>query len=152
MINPMNYPLLVLAITFLILRVSAKAGSRLAASFEPIREDFGIIQGATLTLFGLLLGFTFSMAVTRYDQRKLREAEEANAIGTEYRRAELLSPSDAENVQALLRQYLQQRILFYRTRDGERLQQIDAASTQLQTRLWASVRGPSVAEQTPLKL
>jgi hypothetical protein len=36
------------------------------------REDFGVIQAATLTLLALVIGFTFSMALNRYDQRKLR--------------------------------------------------------------------------------
>ena len=35
-----------------------------------VRDDFGIIQGATLTLLGLIIGFTFSMALNRYEQRK----------------------------------------------------------------------------------
>jgi hypothetical protein len=47
-----------------------------------------------LTLLALIIGFSFSMAVTRYDQRKNTE-QEANAIGTEYVRADLLSPVDA---------------------------------------------------------
>jgi hypothetical protein len=47
------------------------------------REDFGVILAATLTLLGLIIGFSFSMAVGRYDQRKNYQEEEANAIGTE---------------------------------------------------------------------
>ena len=47
-------------------------------------EDFGIILAAALTLLGLIISFTFSMAVNRYDQRKNYEEAEANAIGTEY--------------------------------------------------------------------
>ena len=48
------------------------------------REDFNVIQGVTLTLLGLIIGFTFSMAIGRYDQRKVLEEAEANAIGTAY--------------------------------------------------------------------
>ncbi len=51
------------------------------------RDDFGVVQTATLTLLALLIGFTFSMATTRYDLRKNYEEAEANAIGTEYVRA-----------------------------------------------------------------
>jgi hypothetical protein len=43
-----------------------------------------------LTLLALIIGFSFSMAVSRYDQRKSYEEAEANAIGTEYARADLL--------------------------------------------------------------
>ena len=78
-----------------------------------VREDFGVILAATLTLLGLIIGFTFSMAVNRYDQRKNYEEAEANAIGTEYVRADLLPAADAAKVRALLRNYLDQRVLFY---------------------------------------
>lgn len=56
---------------------------------------------ATLTLLGLIIGFSFSMAINRYDQRKIDEEEEADAIGTEYTRADLLPPADAVKVRAL---------------------------------------------------
>jgi hypothetical protein len=64
------------------------------------------------------------MAISRYDQRKNYEEAEANAIGTEYLRADLLPTADRSNVRALLRNYLDQRILFYETRDGNALLQI----------------------------
>ena len=54
------------------------------------REDFDTVLTATLTLLALIIGFSFSMAVSRYDQRKNYEEAEANAIGTEYVRADLL--------------------------------------------------------------
>src|SRR6202000_63068 len=58
-------------------------------------QDFTFIVGATLTLLGLIIGFTFSMAVSRYDQRKNFEEEEANAIGTEYVRADFFPAAGA---------------------------------------------------------
>jgi hypothetical protein len=36
-------------------------------------EDLGIIQTATLTLLALIIGFTFSMAIDRHDQREIFE-------------------------------------------------------------------------------
>ena len=66
------------------------------------REDFGVVQAATLTLLGLIIGFSFSMAIGRYDQRKNYEEAEANAIGTEYVRAGLLPAADAAKVRAQL--------------------------------------------------
>jgi hypothetical protein len=53
-------------------------------------EDLGIILGATLTLLALIIGFSISMASSRYDQRKNLEEAEAKAIGTEMLRADLL--------------------------------------------------------------
>jgi hypothetical protein len=125
-------------------------GVRSAHRLEDVREDFGIVVTATLTLLSLILGFTFSMAVGRYDQRKLYEEEEANAIGTEYVRADLLPSSDAENVRRLLREYLDLRILYYQTRDRTALRQIDTSTGQLQKQLWAAVRTASAPQQTLL--
>jgi len=52
------------------------------------------------------------MATARYDQRKNYEEQEANAIGTEYVRADLLSPIEAAKVRSLLGSYLDQHVLF----------------------------------------
>lgn len=115
-----------------------------------MREDFGIILAATLTLLGLIVGFTFSMALGRYDQRKNYEEEEANAIGTEYARAGLLPAADAAKVRPLLLNYLDQRILFYTTRDEQQLAQIDAQTAKLQAELWSAVQAPAVTQPTPV--
>src|ERR1700733_13339514 len=69
-------------------------------------EDFTFVVGATLTLLGLIIGFTFSMAVSRYDQRQNLEEQEANAIGTEFVRVEALPPADASKIRSLLHLYL----------------------------------------------
>lgn len=86
--NLMNFPLLVLVLSFLLLFLAAHLGdllrNRVVPMKEEVRNDFGVFLGATLTLLGLLIGFSFSMAVSRYDQRKNYEEAEANAIGTEY--------------------------------------------------------------------
>ena len=76
------------------------------------RKDFDVVQAATLTLLGLILGFSFSMAVTRYDQRKNYEEAEANAIGTEYVRADLMPAEHAARVRDLLKRYLDRRMAF----------------------------------------
>ena len=78
------------------------------------REDFDTVLTATLTLLALIIGFSFSMAVSRYDLRKNYEEAKANAIGTEYARADLLPADDGMKLRELLRRYLNQRISFYR--------------------------------------
>ena len=74
------------------------------------------------------------------------EEAEANAIGTEYLRAELLPPADAAKVRALIRSYLDQRILFYTAREEQQLQQVDARTARLQTELWSAVLAPAAAQ------
>ena len=100
---------------------------------------------ATLTLLGLIIGFTFSMAGGHYDQRKRFEEAEANAIGTEYLRADLLPAAAASKVQGLLRSYLQQRIQFYSARDESQLAQISGETSRLQAALWSTVQPPATA-------
>jgi hypothetical protein len=149
----LDYPLLVFVLAFFVLWLSEQFGAyvlnRRRKLDEAAREDFGVILAATLTLLGLIIGFSFSMAASRYDQRKNFEEAEANAIGTEYLRAELLPAADAKKVRALLRDYLDQRVLFYVTADGERVRQINARTAKLQTELWSAVLAPVAANPTP---
>ena len=150
----LDFPLLVFALSFVAIWLSEWIGAflreRRGSLEEAEREDFNLIAAGTLTLLGLIIGFTFSMAISRYDQRKTYEEAEANAIGTEFVRAGLLPATDTASVRALLRNYLDQRILFYVTRDGGRLRQIDAATARLETDLWSAVQAPAVAQPTPV--
>ena len=113
------------------------------------QNELTIVQSAALTLLGLIVGFSFSMAVSRYDQRKNLEEAEANAIGTEYARADLM-PEGAAAARKLLKQYLDQRILFYVTSDPARLDQIAAETTRLAADLWALARSNALAQPTPV--
>src|SRR5258708_20257524 len=113
-------------------------------------EDIGVILAATLTLLALIIGFSFSMATNRYDQRKNFEEAEANAIGTEYLRADLLPSADAARVQKLLTDYTNQRILFYTNKDDARRTRIDERVNQFEADLWAAVRGPAATQPTPV--
>lgn len=71
----LDFPLLVLIVSFVVLLLAAWTGNilRERTSKFPDEEqgDYGVVLGATLTLLGLLIGFSFSMAVSRYDQRVL---------------------------------------------------------------------------------
>ena len=153
MYNLINYPVVLFLVSFAILWLSSWTGTRLLrrrALEEGAREDFGVIQAATLTLLGLILGFSFSMAIGRYDQRKNLEEEEANAIGTEYLRADLLPAADAAKIKELLARYSEQRIAFYITRDLDEYLQIAARTAKLQGEMWTAVQVPAVAQPTPL--
>ncbi len=114
-------------------------------------EEFNLVLGATLTLLGLIIGFAFSMAVGRYDQRKNYEEEEANAIGTEYVRVDLLPAADRDRLKPLLKQYLDLRVEFYQTRVGNRLSAINQETASLQNQMWGIVASAAQAQPTPLK-
>ena len=89
-------PLVVFVLTFALVWTSSWIGAAVLRRRRPLaenrREDFNVMVAATLTLLGLIIGFSFSMAISRYDQRKNLEEEEANAIGTEYLRATSCRP------------------------------------------------------------
>ncbi|HTS64518.1 MAG TPA: hypothetical protein VMH28_20985 [Candidatus Acidoferrales bacterium] len=151
----LDYPLIFLLVSFMLLWVSAQTGGWLRRRRRHVdeaeHEDLGTIQGAALTLLALIIGFTFSMAVGRYDQRKNFEEAEANAIGTEYVRADLLPAADAARVRQLLKNYLEQRIMFYTTgHDTGLLDRVNAATGRLQTDLWSAVQAPAGAQPTPV--
>jgi hypothetical protein len=81
----MNSPWLVFLLVLIVQWLSAQAGDLVRKKFpfkEEERDDFTVVVGAMLTLLGLLIGFAFSMAVTRYDLRKNYEEAEANANST----------------------------------------------------------------------
>ena len=101
----LNHPGVVLALTFLVLYLAALIGAFISRRRAPLKEgeqeSFNLVLTSTLTLLALLIGFSFSMAVSRYDQRKNYEEEEANAIGTEYLRLDM--PVEADFLRELVR-------------------------------------------------
>jgi hypothetical protein len=152
--NLTHYPVLVFAVAFSLLLLGSMAGVWLRRRYPDItdehKDNLSVILSATLTLLALIIGFSFSMATERYDQRKNFEEAEANAIGTELLRADLLPPDDAARVRKLLGDYLDQRIVFYINKDDAERARIDQRTSQLQGELWAAVRGPVAAQQTPV--
>jgi hypothetical protein len=154
MTDELRSPFLALVFSFFVMWLSVWVGVLLRKRRQNIDQevcrDLELILASTLTLLGLIIGFSFSMAINRYDQRKNYEEGEANAIGTEYIRADVLPAADAARVRTLLRGYLDQRILFYQTRDQQQLQQVNVRTDQLEAELWSAVRVPAMAQQTPV--
>jgi hypothetical protein len=151
--NLTHYPVLVFAVAFVSLSLASAASAwlrrRNSSMDEEQKEDLGLILAASLTLLALIIGFSFSMATNRYDQRKNFEEAEANAIGTEYLRADLLPSADAAKIRKLLGDYTRQRILFYTNTDDTQRTRIDERVNQLEAELWTAVRGPVEAQPAP---
>lgn len=131
---------------------AAWLGTRLSRRFpldDDMRQDFATLQAAALTFLALIIGFSFSMAAGRFDQRKNLEEAEANAIGTEYTRATLLPAADAARLRTLLRSYLDHRIRYY-TAYREVSGSINRQTATLQDELWSAILGPAAANPTPI--
>ena len=149
----LDHPLIFLLTLLIVLGSATRLGSRLRLRHGPLegarRGDFDLVLGATLTLLSLIVGFSFSMAASRYDLRKNYEEAEANAIGTAYARADLL-PGATAQVRQLLREYIDLRLRFY-TIDNytlgtdARLRELNLATGSKQAQLWAAVVAPASA-------
>ena len=89
------------------------------------------------------------MAIARYDLRQTYEEAEANAIGTEFLRADLLPSKTAESIKGLLNAYLDQRILFYSKQDRETAKQITQRTLALENAMWNELLSVARTQSTP---
>src|SRR5439155_809604 len=128
-------------------RAASSFGVRVARSLARSRakpekaKDSGSVPAAVLTLLGLLLGFTFAMAVSRHDTRRELVVQEANSILTTARRAQLLPEPQATNVGRLLREYVSLRIQAHReTQFSQRFAALRKSSVDLHERLLLEVK------------
>jgi hypothetical protein len=152
MTSVVDSPSAIFPVALVVLAGAAYIGDRLHRRARLVKKDeqadFDTALAATLTLLGLIIGFSFSMAVSRYDQRKNCEEAEANAIGTEYVRADLLQDADGTKLRELLRIYTDQRIAFY-SGDRRPIGDADVAHAKLQKELWSVVARAAKAQPTP---
>ncbi|HZI88156.1 MAG TPA: hypothetical protein VFD48_15090 [Pyrinomonadaceae bacterium] len=106
--------ILVLSLMLAFSEIGFRIGLRLYAAKNDARKgQIGGIQGAVLGLLGLLLAFTFAMAVDRYDTRRGLVLKEANAKSTTYLRASLLPDTHQPPIKDLLRHYVDTRLEYW---------------------------------------
>jgi hypothetical protein len=99
--------------------------------------DLSALETAVLGLLALMIGFTFAMALSRFDARRDALVNEANAIGTTLLRARLLPPPTSEETSALLRKYTQSRLAAVESfASAERMRRALDDTGQIQAALW----------------
>lgn len=105
---------------------------------DSLRAQIGTIQTAMLGLLGLLLGFSFSMAVNRYELRKQLVVTEANAIGTASLRGRFLPPAERAKAARLWQEYIDLRLemVRFRSADADRFETLFARCEAIQAELW----------------
>ena len=104
-----NYFLVIFLIGIAIVFLLSEFGWRLGARTEGhgASSNISALEQSLLGLLALIIGFTFLMALTRFETRREAVLNEANAIGTTALRARLLpEPHRAESLK-LLREYAQ---------------------------------------------
>ena len=150
--NQWAFAILVSTVLLGLTELGYRIGLRLfSAHDEARRSQIGGVQGAILGLLGLLLGFTFSMAVNRYELRRDLVLKEANTIGTTWLRASLLPEAQSGPVKSLLRRYVDVRI---RTQsasdDAQRLADGLRQSAEIESELWQHTEAAAKTAPTPI--
>jgi len=148
----------VIYITFFALMLAAtEAGFHLGRKSESDISDktkplISTVEAAILGVLGLLLGFTMSMAVSRFELRRQLALDEANAIGTSYLRTELLPAPEGPELASLLRQYIDVRVQYGTM--GNDLSQLESLRTQaarLQSEFWERAAAYGRKDPNPVK-
>jgi hypothetical protein len=138
----MSYtPLLLIALSLLAcMLVAAVAGAlfsgpRIGGDNE---GQVGYVVSAVLGLLALLLGFTFSLAVDRFEARRVLVLTEANAIGTAYLRVQLLEEPHRARMSDILVRYVDNRLVLARAQQRDEQLRLLKVNDALITDLWTA--------------
>ena len=124
---------ILLAMMIISIMVGLRAGKK---THKETHVDSTIL-GSLFTLFGLMLAFTFSMAINYHGMRRDIIIEEANDIGTAILRADLYRQSDRNLFKTDFKKYVDVRVDYFTA--GTDLDKIETAqnlSVEIQQRLW----------------
>jgi len=139
--EPPISPVLFSLLLFLGMVIMLEVGRRLAVrrrskEADGERSNLGPIEGAVFALFGLLMALTFSGAASRFNEKRMLIAEEANTIETAYLRLHLV-PDAEPRLQELFRRYLDSRLETYRKMPNMKAVNMEMGnSKQIQEHIW----------------
>ena len=116
------------------------------------RSQTFTIQAALLAMLGLLLAFSFSMVLARFDAREELIVNESLAIETTFLRSDLLPEPKGSAVASLLRRYVDAKIEFYSSAfDESKIRQINEKIEELQKQLWLQTLEAGNPDRVSLK-
>ena len=139
--------------TIILITGAAELGAWIGRRYREVAAEEAYIStlaGAALGLASLLVAFSFSLALSRYDARRTVVLEEANAIGSTANFALLLPEPVRQPILSLLREYAKVRIDLGLTSNPLKVQQDTARSLDLQTQLWQHAATVTAAEPQSL--
>ena len=149
MFNLSNYELLPIFLISLVVVLAASEFGRWLGMRAGRRgeEDISTLEGAVLGLLALMIGFTFAMALSRFEARREAILIEANSIGTTALRARLLpAPHNTESVK-LLKDYVQIRLdITQRVPSPAELSAAITRSNAIQEALWQQARAVAATD------
>jgi hypothetical protein len=131
-------------------RVGIRRRSRMPQGHNPV---YPTVESSVFALMGLLIGFTFYGAGSRFDARRNLIVREANAIGTTYLRLDLLPPDTQPELRQEFRNYVHSRLEVYRNiADRQTLNAAMDQSFALQRSVWKqavdATKGSGPAEKS----
>lgn len=136
---------LIVAILFALILLANEAGYRFGRHYKSktdvdVKTQTNTIQAGTLGLLALILGFTFNMALQRYNSRSQAVIMEANAIGTALLRSRLLPTPYDSLARAQLQHYINLRLELSNTDYAmvTEQQRLDDKTTQTQSIIWVT--------------
>jgi len=148
MIDLYDYSLLTIFLAGLVVILGAiEIGRRLGVrGGEGESDTASMLAGAALGLLALMIGFTFAMALSRFESRRDAVLKEANAIGTTALRARLLPEAQRREVLTLLQDYVKVRLdITQPALTGAALTSAIDRSNALQEKLWQQAMAAAVA-------
>jgi len=150
--NQWMFALLIAAVLLGLSEAGYRIGLRLFRSRDDARRSqIGGVQGAVLGLLGLLLGFTFSMGVQRFELRRELVLKEANAAGTAWLRAGLLPEAQRAPAKELLRQFVDVRVETQAVSDDpEKLAEGLRRCAEIENELWKHAEAAAQSAPTPI--
>ena len=115
------------------------------------KEQMAAIRDGLFVLVSLLLGFTLTLAVPRYTERRTRLVQEAISIRTTYHRADLLPQAYRDNAHELLRHYIDARLdLDNAGLDAVRFNEATNRSKHIQAQLWEGAVAVAETDRTAI--
>jgi hypothetical protein len=131
-------------------RLGIRRRSRMPHGHKPV---YPTVESSVFALMGLLIGFTFYGAGSRFDARRNLIVREANAIGTTYLRLDLLPPDTQPELRQEFRNYVHSRLEVYRNiADRQTLNAAMDQSFALQRSVWKqavdATKGSGPAEKS----
>ncbi|KAB2722382.1 DUF4239 domain-containing protein [Brucella intermedia] len=143
-------------ISFTVLSISALVGKLLFHRLGQVRrgtdDEAKLILGAALSLLGLLIGFTLSMAIGGYNSRQEAENAEAVAIRSVFMNSDLADATIRSQIKARLADYLQSRLTMYRSMAEESRDAARRQSLELQNEIWSFARQQAAAKPDPVSV
>jgi hypothetical protein len=135
------------------LEIGHRGGRRQQSTADAAaRDHINAIQSSLLGILALLMAFSFSLALQRFDSRNDAVVDEANAISTAVLRAQLLPASVRGDVNALLHRYIDVRVRSSAVsldRDADRQMLLQQAHQLLDT-AWARARQAVAEDPNPV--